>query len=366
MPNDVQKVAIMSLLIILAACGRTSGPAPVDNRAIDQSPVIDTSATQKAMTVNSKPPSSSAQAPMTKSQPSRIVVPAPRTGHVVAAGDTVYGVARRYGVPIRAIIEKNTLSPPYKLKVGQRLRIPPPQYHRVQAGESVYSIAQLYDLGLSQLVRENDLQQPYIIQPGQILRLPTSEIATPVIATTTSPEARTKTVKTAQGVIPIPRLKPGSGGRVPQQVYGESSSAPPPPRSGRRFAWPVNGKIISQFGGKTGGRYNDGINIRARSGTAIRAAENGVVAYSGNELPGFGNLLLIRHDGGWMTAYAHNQENFVKPGQRVKRGQLVARVGESGSVDQAQLHFEVRKGKRAVDPLRYLSSSTLKLSALVD
>jgi murein DD-endopeptidase MepM/ murein hydrolase activator NlpD len=207
-------------------------------------------------------------------------------------------------------------------------------------------------------VRENGLQSPYVIQPGQRLRLVSSDEEVVVAA------AEPKTAQTSQGLVPIPGAKPTRGQGELAAVYGESSSAAAPPRTGRRFSWPVQGKVISRFGGKAGGRYNDGINIRARSGAAIRAAENGVVAYSGNELPGFGNLLLIRHDGGWMTAYAHNQENFVAPGQRVKRGQLVARVGATGSVDDAQLHFEVRKGKRAVDPLRYMAGENLKLSAL--
>jgi len=129
----------------------------------------------------------------------------------------------------------------------------------------------------------------------------------------------------------------------------------PPPREGGKFLWPVKGKIVLGFGPKAGGLHNDGINIAADRGTPVRAAENGVVVYIGNQLRGFGNLLLIKHSGGWMTAYAHADTLLVRRGQTVRRGEAVARVGSTGSVTQPQLHFEVRKGTRAVDPTRLLA-----------
>lgn len=114
--------------------------------------------------------------------------------------------------------------------------------------------------------------------------------------------------------------------------------------------WPVNGKIISNFGPTANGLHNDGINIAAPRGTPVHAAENGVVVYAGNQLRGFGNLLLIRHADGWVTAYAHNDTLLVKKGEQVKRGQVIARVGSTGNVSSPQLHFELRKGTEAVDP----------------
>jgi murein DD-endopeptidase MepM/ murein hydrolase activator NlpD len=116
----------------------------------------------------------------------------------------------------------------------------------------------------------------------------------------------------------------------------------------------VQGRIIASFGAREGGLHNDGINIAARDGAAVRAAENGVVAYTGNQLQGFGNLVLIKHSDGWMSAYAHSSEVLVKRGDVVRRGQVIARVGRTGSVSAPQLHFELRKGERAVDPRRYL------------
>ena len=114
--------------------------------------------------------------------------------------------------------------------------------------------------------------------------------------------------------------------------------------------------MLSGFGGKAKGLVNDGINIAAPRGAPVRAAENGVVAYAGNELRGFGNMLLVKHEGGWITAYAHNGELLVKPGSRVRKGEPIARVGSSGNVRTPQLHFELRRGKEAVDPIKYLKT----------
>ncbi|MEQ9046983.1 MAG: M23 family metallopeptidase, partial [Sneathiellaceae bacterium] len=138
--------------------------------------------------------------------------------------------------------------------------------------------------------------------------------------------------------------------------------AAPPPRSGKPFGWPLTGRIISRYGAKDGGLHNDGINIAARSGDPVVAAENGVVVYSGNELAGFGNLLLLRHGGGWVTAYAHNDSLLVKRGESVNRGQIIARAGRTGSVSAPQLHFEIRQGKQAVDPMNHLPQMTTMLT----
>jgi murein DD-endopeptidase MepM/ murein hydrolase activator NlpD len=116
----------------------------------------------------------------------------------------------------------------------------------------------------------------------------------------------------------------------------------------------VRGRIIESFGARVGGLHNDGINIAARKGASIRAAENGVVAYTGNQLQGFGNLVLLKHAGGWMTAYAHSSIILVKRGDVVRRGQTIAKVGRTGNVSTPQLHFELRRGERAVNPKNHL------------
>jgi murein DD-endopeptidase MepM/ murein hydrolase activator NlpD len=125
-----------------------------------------------------------------------------------------------------------------------------------------------------------------------------------------------------------------------------------------KFIWPVQGKVISSFGRRTSGLHNDGINIAAEPGTKVLAADDGIVVYAGNELTSYGNLLLLRHPSGYVTAYAHNKKLLVKPGASVKQGDAVAIVGSTGNVDRPQLHFEVRQGERAVDPYRFLSRAT--------
>jgi murein DD-endopeptidase MepM/ murein hydrolase activator NlpD len=133
----------------------------------------------------------------------------------------------------------------------------------------------------------------------------------------------------------------------------------PPAKSGRGFIWPLKGELIAEYGSTGKGQHNDGINIAAPRGTAVVAAESGVVAYAGNELRGFGNLLLIKHDEGWMTAYAHNDQLLVHRGDVVRRGQKIALVGDSGGVGQPQLHFELRQGTRAIDPMPVLAGKSL-------
>ena len=249
---------------------------------------------------------------------------------VVARGETVYAISRRHQVSVRSIIEANGLTPPYQLNAGQRIILPRDRQHVVGRGETVYGISRTYGIDAYALATANGLVAPFALNVGQTLRIPASG--------SESAALQTKTTKPA-----ISAKRPTAPSTVPR---------PPPARGG--FVWPVQGKVISSFGAKSKGLHNDGINVAAPRGTSVRAAENGVVAYAGNELRGFGNMLLIKHAGGWITAYAHNEKLLVKRGDKVRRGQIVARVGSSGSVTRPQLHFELRKGKQAVDPRKYL------------
>jgi murein DD-endopeptidase MepM/ murein hydrolase activator NlpD len=119
----------------------------------------------------------------------------------------------------------------------------------------------------------------------------------------------------------------------------------------------VKGRVIAGFGPKTGGAQNDGINLAVPEGTPVKAADDGVVAYAGNELKGYGNLVLIRHANGFVSAYAHASELLVKRGDTIKRGQVIAHAGQTGNVTSPQLHFEIRKGSTPVDPAQYLASA---------
>jgi murein DD-endopeptidase MepM/ murein hydrolase activator NlpD len=188
-----------------------------------------------------------------------------------------------------------------------------------------------------------------------------SPSANPAPAPLSSPG--TSSASTAPQPAPMPSATPSvkplstpSTGATTNQPAAVANIPQPASRAGGLFQWPVNGKVISSFGATSGGLHNDGINIAAPRGTPVHAAENGVVVYAGNQLRGFGNLVLIRHADGWVTAYAHNDTLLVKKGQQVKRGDVIARVGSTGNVSQPQLHFEVRKGTEAVDPKTMLGA----------
>ncbi|HEV7372600.1 LysM peptidoglycan-binding domain-containing M23 family metallopeptidase [Arenibaculum sp.] len=393
-------------------------------------------------------------APVTMSE--QAASPSAAGAVTVAAGDTLYEIARRYNVPVRELIEMNGLAPPYVLQVGQRLALPTARYHTVQGGDTLYAVSRLYQVDLAELARANGLAAPYQIRVGQQLRLPGANgVAT---ATATDPATPAgaplpgrkpgSTVVAAAPVAPAPPAappaspavaapRPGQGAvlpaipsrqepppetlppaavpntvhpsaihpsavppaavaqtpvvvppkppartaaaapppaPVPEPVPSQPASPPPsppsspppaedpPPRTASTFAWPLRGEILSDFGSKPGGLHNDGINIAAAAGTPVTAAESGIVAYAGNELRGFGNLLLIRHADGWMTAYAHLQQMQVERGARVSRGQQIGTVGSTGNVTSPQLHFEVRRGSRAVNPREWLADRTVSRS----
>ncbi len=274
----------------------------------------------------------------------------------VQAGDTLFAVSRREKVPVRALIDANGLKPPYPLRRGQRLRVPGVRVYVVAGGDTVYGVSRRFDLGIRDIIQQNDLKAPdYGLYTGQRLVLPLPDGT--AHAHHTAP-IRTAPAQTAHAGNTVPPAATREAVLIPPpspstRPVGDPN-AKPPPRAGRKFEWPLRGKVVSGFGAKGGGLYNDGINIAAKPGTIVRAAENGVVAYAGNELRGYGNLLLVRHSGGWITAYAHNGALMVRPGQVVKRGQPIAKVGESGAVSTPQLHFELRRGRKAVDPRGYL------------
>ena len=285
----------------------------------------------------------------------------------VEAGDTVYALSRRYGIAVRDIIQANNLVPPYHLLIGQTVRLPAQRTHVVRGGESIYGISRLYGITTSELVRTNGLNQPYQLFVGQRLVLPAGDgsvpAPTPPTTPTTpsvAPEETTVVVEapppepppapfTVAGV-PLPQPKPVA----PAVTAGPVNVAEIPARTGGKFSWPVTGPVLSSFGPKDNGLHNDGINISAPAGTPVFAAEDGVVAYVGDELDGYGNLVLLRHGDGWVTAYAHNADVRVARGQRVIRGQVIASVGTTGGVGGPQTHFEIRKGSEAVDPMLYL------------
>lgn len=296
----------------------------------------------------------------------------------VKSGDTLYSLSKQYGMSTEELAKLNGLVSPYNLSVGQKLiiketketnivqtvKVPEQKIYTkepvqtktrvnlqeitVSAGDTLYSISRKYSIPVNDLAIMNNLSAPFTLTIGQKLKVPdvkTVEAKTAPVTTSdktqkqqTSVQSQTTTVKTKQKISSDPTKK------LPK-ISARSSS---------KFSWPVRGKILSNYGAKSGGLFNDGINIGAKKGTAVKAAENGVVAYAGNEVKGMGNLIIIQHSGGWMTVYAHMDNMIVRRGSKVSVGQKIGTVGETGKVDEPQLHFEIRKGTKAYNPTSYL------------
>ncbi len=267
---------------------------------------------------------------------------------VVGKGDTLFSISRRYRTTVRDLIDTNRLKAPYTLAVGQRLILPLGRTHLVARGETLYGISRAHGVDMRELARTNGLRAPYVLKIGTRLALPTRTAA---VSKKRPPTQTAVAVPPPQAAVSKPLPKPAASRAVAKVIPR------PPGRAADKFLWPVRGKVITRYGPKDGGLHNDGINISAPRGATVRAAENGVVAYAGNELRGYGKLLLIRHAGGWVTAYAHNDSLLVRRGDTVRRGQAIGEVGSTGNVAKPQTHFEIRRGDRVLDPLKYLSET---------
>lgn len=262
----------------------------------------------------------------------------------VKRGDTIYDLARDYNVQVEEIVRVNNLRAPYRLYVDQIIRVPAVRSYQVQRGDTIYSIGRDQNMSVTELVRANDIKPPYYLREGEVISLHDNQAApTDVI----DDRRADYTPSLRRDLNPPPRRPDGKSAtdRFVDQI---------PRRAGRYFSWPVDGQVISLYGPKKDGTYNDGINIVTDDGASVRAAENGVVTYAGNDLNGYGNMVLIKHDGDWVTAYAHTAQLLVQRGDVVQRGQQIGFVGNSGYVKTPQLHFQVREKNRPVDPEKYL------------
>jgi murein DD-endopeptidase MepM/ murein hydrolase activator NlpD len=243
---------------------------------------------------------------------------------VVVAGDSLSSLAQLYHRPRAAIAKANDIAPNTKIRIGQRLIIP-------GARPSIAGVPAK--------------QTPPVAQGGHRAGKIKAAAKPPVppagpgreVATNDPPASAHRTTPTE------PTVESESG-----PAGGEPAAGTP------SFRWPVRGRIIVGFGPRPNGPHNEGINLAVPEGTSVKAADDGVVAYAGNELKSYGNMILVRHYNGYVTAYAHASELMVKRGDQVKRGQIIARAGQTGSVSAPQLHFEVRKGKVPLDPAQFL------------
>ena len=328
--------------------------------------------------------------------------PAAPLSVTVAPGDTVYGLARRHGVKPADIIAANGLAAPYALSLGQTLVLPGAEtpasdpivaavvtqapatsapeapraltatgasllkkiervadakqsgavtpsapaaangkldaIYAVRQGDTLYSLSRRFEVPLDALATANGLAAPFALSLGQEIVIPkvvpTLETPTPTLASATAPA----TAPTAPQAAPLPLSTGGT------------------------FAWPIRGAIVSGYGQLIEGQRNDGINIAAPAGAPVRASADGEVVYKGDELAGYGNLLLVKHEDGWVSAYAHTGAILVEKGERVVKGQVVAKVGDTGAVDAPQLHFELRHDLRPQDPVAALNGTLTNAS----
>jgi murein DD-endopeptidase MepM/ murein hydrolase activator NlpD len=349
------------------------------------------------------PPTSTRQPPARKSYETDDVP----ESIVVQPGDTLYQLSRRYGIPVAEIKDANGLSTNL-IKPGQRLALrddreperrprfeprhkrkpvaiaPRPstdgyETYTIRSGDSLYGIARHTGVKVAELKQLNGITDVRRLRPGTILRLRpravqdqrTPRLEPRTAAATPQPELRygapglqttpsasqkprilnpTETRRVRSVRIPVTR-SPAPGAETQKPV------ADPPPLTvtADKFRWPVRGRIVRGFGARPDGSKNDGVDIAVPIGTEVHAAETGVVAYAGDELARYGNLILIRHENGWVSAYAHNDKVLVKRGDTVRRGQVIAKAGKTGNVNQPVVHFELRKGAKPINPLPHLA-----------
>src|SRR5215813_5703043 len=289
------------------------------------------------------------------------------TAITVTAGETIDTISRRHGVPASVIMQANNIAAPASLHAGQRLVIPrykpsrvaspagSANVHVVAAGDTLSKIAHRYHKSANEIAKANNIQPTATLNVGDRLTIPGAQApavkaSAPAVAAPAKPVAsaapkEAEPVQNANVVAPTDPLDKEAA------KLAEGTGAVP------KFRWPANGRVIAGYGPTTNGQQNDGINIALPENTPVKAAEDGVVAYAGNELKGYGNLVLVRHPNGYVTAYAHAKELLVKRGDQVKRGQVIARSGQTGNVNAPQLHFEIRKGASPLDPTRFLNGA---------
>ena len=269
--------------------------------------------------------------------------------HVVKPGETLGGIANRAHVPRVLIIEANGLKAPFAVREGQRLRLPRTRHHTVAIGETGFDIAYHYGVPFSAIATANGLDPDAAVQPGQKLLIPTltgakaaeakadstkgDHLTKPPRADSASADADSKTDST-----------PGKATKVAASAH---------------LVWPVAGKVVRKFIPRGSPDYHDGIDIVGKQGAAVRASGGGEVIFAGEEPQSFGRLVVIDHKNGWQTAYGFLGKITVTQGDHVRAGERIGLVGHSGKAKRDELHFEVRKANKPVDPLPELPDSPL-------
>ena len=265
---------------------------------------------------------------------------------IVNQGENLFRIAKNNNVPFKELADLNGIQEPYNISVGQEIKIPlnatntaksqpvaannnttnNTGKHEVKAGETMYSISKMYDMTVEELAQKNNIPQPYTLSIGQQLDVnKTNENKNTVVVVNNNAQKQEEKIE------------------VKQPVVVKSD-----------FIWPVNGEIVAKFGDKVNEKIHDGINIKASKGTAIKASKSGEVAYAGNELKGYGNLIILRHENNQLSIYAYCDTLNVKVKDKVNQGDIIATVGNTGSTLTPQLYFSIREGRKSLDPLTLL------------
>jgi murein DD-endopeptidase MepM/ murein hydrolase activator NlpD len=301
-------------------------------------------------------PVATAAAPAQPAKP----VPASGSSIDVMQGDTLYGLARKHGVAVNELMTVNAMTSP-TLKPGQKLILPANK----SIARAVPTKAAPVAPAVAAAPAAVAVAAPAVAiakpskKPAAVAEVP-AEAAPAVVPLAGKPVLLNGAPKQVAAVQPAGTVTDAPAPEAPvPAITGkakgtEVASAAGAVGAATKFRWPVKGKVIANFGARTDGTHNDGVNVAVPQGTEVHAAEQGTVAYAGSELKGYGNLVLLRHESGWVTAYAHNEELLVKRGDKVKRGQAIAKAGKTGTVDQPQVHFELRQGQKPVDPAPHM------------
>lgn len=313
-------------LILLAACSSQEAAAPVrdaGSRSGKQAPHG-----AKIAAVNNQP--------LAKNR------------YRVKAGDTLYAIAWLYGLDFQAVARFNGIEPPYAIYAGQILKLdlddPKAGRYVVKRGDSLSMVAQNHGTTMMVLVRLNDLKKPYTIHPGQLLLLGSQPVS---VASGTSGVKRDPRQNNVQNM----------SGAVPQGLAATERKEYSQARSKQNYnnyltwQWPTRGRIVQGFSLSEQG--NKGLDIAGTRGQAVVAAASGRVVYAGSALRGYGNLIIIKHNEDYLSAYAHNDVLRVQEQQEVKAGQRIADMGSSDSQD-VRLHFEIRYRGQSINPVRFL------------
>ena len=281
-------------------------------------------------------------------------LPLPPSGTIIVqAGDTLYRLATRYQVTPQSIIRDNHLDDPHAIYTGMQLKISPRRFHEVKRDDNLYSLSQRYAISQYQLAEANGLKEPYALFIGQKLILPDTldfsildlggdSVNNNLPNNLANNSGANSAANSVGNTAPLPKASPSP--RTPPKSF----ATPAIGKAG--FTWPVQGEIIEEFGPVAHGIHNDGVKIKADRGTIVTTSAPGTVAYVGNNLKSFGSLILVKHEGGYISAYAHLDNISVREGDNLQSGTAIGQVGTTGRVASPQLHFEIRRSRTPVNP----------------